>query len=549
LGGRDAFVCRIAGGGETAVTFPNANLEAVIRQAIDKPEGDIHESDLSGLTELVAADKGIVDLTGLEYCTSLTYLDLSSNLIADLSPLGGLTGLTWLSLGDNQIGDVSALSALTNLTLLALYSNTVVDVTPLSGLTNLTTLGLDANQVADVSPLVSLANLEHLYLGWNQISDISPLGNLTTLAWLSLSGNDIVDISTLSKLSNLEQLYIWDNRIADISPLSSLTSMMRLELGQNDIVDIAPLSNLTELARLGLGENRIVDVSPLTGLTNLGDLLAWLAPPFEAHLDLSGNRIKDISSLVDNLGLDDGDVLDLRNNPLSGESEAEYIPQLRQRGVEVLWEEWHFIVGISSLVDNAGTAIDDFDFLTPDGLVDVHVGGGTTLLTEGGKPLAYMGVGEVPQQYWPAPPVGDVVIAVFDFAPDGATFAPWVEVTLHYDPDLLPAGSSEDDLAVAFYDDQSRQYQFVTGAVDTANDTVTFHVEHFTVFALVGSLAAPWDVNSDACISVLDIILVGQHFGETGEPCWIPEDVNCDGVISVLDIILIGQHFGEGCLG
>ena len=57
---------------------------------------------------------------------------------------------------------------------------------------------------------------------------------------------------------------------------------------------------------------------------------------------------------------------------------------------------------------------------------------------------------------------------------------------------------------------------------------------------------APWDVNEDCCINVLDVILIGQHFGETGPPCWIREDVNCDGVVNVLDVILVGQHFGEG---
>ena len=57
-----------------------------------------------------------------------------------------------------------------------------------------------------------------------------------------------------------------------------------------------------------------------------------------------------------------------------------------------------------------------------------------------------------------------------------------------------------------------------------------------------------WDVNGDGCINVLDIIVVGQHFGETSPVAhWIREDVNRDGRISVLDIILIGQHFGEGC--
>jgi hypothetical protein len=56
-----------------------------------------------------------------------------------------------------------------------------------------------------------------------------------------------------------------------------------------------------------------------------------------------------------------------------------------------------------------------------------------------------------------------------------------------------------------------------------------------------------WDVSKDGCVNVLDIILVGQQFGETGAPRWVREDVNCDAVISVLDIILIGQHFGELC--
>jgi PKD repeat protein len=51
------------------------------------------------------------------------------------------------------------------------------------------------------------------------------------------------------------------------------------------------------------------------------------------------------------------------------------------------------------------------------------------------------------------------------------------------------------------------------------------------------------DVNSDGHINVLDMILVGQHWGETGTPCWRPEDINIDGVINVLDMILIGQNW------
>jgi hypothetical protein len=51
------------------------------------------------------------------------------------------------------------------------------------------------------------------------------------------------------------------------------------------------------------------------------------------------------------------------------------------------------------------------------------------------------------------------------------------------------------------------------------------------------------DVNGDGWVNVLDLILVGQHFGESGPLGWIPEDVNEDGQIDVLDMILIGQHW------
>ena len=52
-----------------------------------------------------------------------------------------------------------------------------------------------------------------------------------------------------------------------------------------------------------------------------------------------------------------------------------------------------------------------------------------------------------------------------------------------------------------------------------------------------------WDVNFDGSVNVLDMIMVGQHFGESGAPHWIRADVNRDGAINVLDMILIGQHW------
>jgi len=68
-------------------------------------------SDMLGLTNLYASWRGISDLTGLEYATNLTWLDLNHNQISDLSPLAGLTNLTQLGLWSNQISDLSPLLA------------------------------------------------------------------------------------------------------------------------------------------------------------------------------------------------------------------------------------------------------------------------------------------------------------------------------------------------------------------------------------------------------------------------------------------------------
>ena len=64
------------------------------------------------------------------------------------------------------------------------------------------------------------------------------------------------------------------------------------------------------------------------------------------------------------------------------------------------------------------------------------------------------------------------------------------------------------------------------------------------LYALSSDFYEDWDVNEDGLVNMLDIILVGQHFSETGAPGWIREDVNDDGNIDMLDIIIVGQHFG-----
>jgi hypothetical protein len=139
----------------TVVHFPDPGLEAAIRDAIDKPTGDILQSDLVWLKTLAAGNRSISDLTGIESCVNLTRLELNGSQISDLTPLAGLTNLGRLELIGNQISDL----------------------TPLAGLTNLGTLYLNGNQISDLTPLAGLTNLGNLYLIGNQISDLTPFVN------------------------------------------------------------------------------------------------------------------------------------------------------------------------------------------------------------------------------------------------------------------------------------------------------------------------------------------------------------------------------------
>jgi len=182
------------------------------------------------------------------------------------------------------------------------------------------------SDVTDLTGLEHCTSLQFLSLWDNQIGNISPLSSLTSLSSLFLWRNQISDISPLSSLTSLSSLDLHSNQIGNISPLSSLTSLAWLQLTNNQISDILPLSSLTSLTDLNLWANQISDISPLSSLTSLTDL------------NLDNNQISDIEALVDNAGLSAGDRVWVRCNPLSSTSIETYIPQLRDRTVEVLYD-------------------------------------------------------------------------------------------------------------------------------------------------------------------------------------------------------------------
>ena len=169
-------------------------------------------SDLSLLTSRLA-DAGL---------TGLRSLGITGTNISNLSPLAGLTGLISLTIRNTNVSDISSLAGLTGVTSLYLANNNISDVSPLAGLTELSILYLDKNNISDISPLAELTQLRVLGLKNNNISDISPLAGLTQLNTLQLDHNNISDVLPLAGSTGFRELTLTNNNISGISPLKAI---------------------------------------------------------------------------------------------------------------------------------------------------------------------------------------------------------------------------------------------------------------------------------------------------------------------------------------
>ena len=312
------------------VHIPDTNLRAAIAEALGKsPNAPITVEEMEKLEELVAHNKDIRDLTGIQFAINLTNLDLRGNQINDISPVASLTTLGALVLRGSPVSDISPIRNLTSLDRLEIAGTMVTDLSPIRNLINLRViyawntnisdispvqnlinlgylrfdncnlsvlpsltkltklwkLNLHNNNISDISPLAKLTGLERLFLEHNNISDLSPLTNLTKLWELNIGDNKISDLTPLTGLTNLTHLYFWENNISNISPLARLTNLKVLRFGECGITNIQPLAGLIELEELNFHSNKVSDISPLAELTQL------------KHLHISNNNISDFSPL------------------------------------------------------------------------------------------------------------------------------------------------------------------------------------------------------------------------------------------------------------
>ncbi|CAM2065084.1 Leucine-rich repeat domain-containing protein [Sulfidibacter corallicola] len=178
-----------AGSGTDFSSFiPDNSLVDCIRESLGLVGSQPITADLVvGLTHLdcfcrestSVGDPGIFDLSGLQYFTELTFLNLANNFITDLRPLNGLTKLTHLNLSGNTVTDIDSGS-------------------PLDSMTQLTYLDLSDNQITGMTALSTLGSLSFLSLRDNRICEIASLAANTGIGegdTIHLEGNHLVTVA------------------------------------------------------------------------------------------------------------------------------------------------------------------------------------------------------------------------------------------------------------------------------------------------------------------------------------------------------------------
>lgn len=357
------------------IVFQDTNLETIVRNIINKPNGNITGYDVKAITKIDLSSKKISNLVGIQNFTNLKKLNISNNEIVDVAPLTWLDHLEELDISNNRINNILPLEALNNLKTLDLKNNVISDISVLERLTNLTSLNLSGNIINNFTPVKDYynalndkdfelntdqssvkvffpdKNLDSLIRGFvnkpngdilasdlkaitqlrgsNQnIKNLEGLQYCTELTSLDLQSNQISNIDALKPLVNLSFLNLDRNQnISDISALKELKNLKELFLCENKISDISPLASMTQLDFLRLNNNKINTITALKNLTNLN----WLI--------LNSNEVSDVSPLK---GLVKLKNLEICYNKIDSISDLASLP-----GLEFLWLESNRITDAS----------------------------------------------------------------------------------------------------------------------------------------------------------------------------------------------------------
>lgn len=287
------------------VELTSGSMEAAIRLALQKPEGEITYDDLTRIERLAVVGQLAFDTdqtfdyrigcyVGNQYMEQEPWGDITD---ADLAVLADMPNLKELYLCCQEFSDISVLGEL-DLTTLALCQNKILDFSPLASQTRLETLYLGGNPGTDYSVLAGLTRLQKLVVGGSGLDGVAAVDSLSFLDGLTLRelGLGLAvpkdgDWEPLTRQIALNTLQLWDPPEAALQAVNTLSGLKSLGIGDFFFEDLTMFSGLSSLEVLGIhkgaleslegigamqrlitlsvGFTTVTDLSPLVGLDRL----------------------------------------------------------------------------------------------------------------------------------------------------------------------------------------------------------------------------------------------------------------------------------------
>lgn len=284
------------------------NLEGDYFNVDANSDGEIDVNEALEVKELyfdgVIGTNDLQNLSGIEYFTSLTYLNVSFNEITGVVNLSALVNLETFICNSNQITGINV-SNLSNLKNIRCFGNEISTLN-LTGLTSLEKLYC-ANNLLTTLDATSCINLQEFNCSNNSNLStvlVNGLSNLTTFTvrYCPIASINLQGLTSIEKLnlnytsltsldvSGLTTLFNLDCRFNTISSLNLVgaTSLTNLMCSDNMLTTI-DLSGLTSIATINCSNNQLttLDFSDLFGLTNQ---IALLGNPLESLFIKNGSQ-------------------------------------------------------------------------------------------------------------------------------------------------------------------------------------------------------------------------------------------------------------------
>ncbi|UJR33019.1 hypothetical protein I4U23_020479 [Adineta vaga] len=212
------------------------------------------------LTHLTLRQCKLVQLTGLESCSSLMILDLEGNWLEQVHIQ--LNHLQYLNLSRNRL--TSLLSMQTPLLkYLDVSKNRLTRLNGIETLSNLNILLATSNQLLTSIGLQGCTHLLHIDLSDNHLVEMEQIEQCPLLIILKATSNALIQLPNLLNTILLNELDLSSNSLTSFDELSAgswLPFLTHLRLSSNNLQELSSIK-LPALNELDLGFNQLSDAS------------------------------------------------------------------------------------------------------------------------------------------------------------------------------------------------------------------------------------------------------------------------------------------------